>query len=921
MIYSIKQRIVIFTVLFAQILSSQSSNTYEDRKDLLFGKMSENTYSNEDSVYFYAVQLKDIARAQNEWGDYIGALFGINSAALYTYNFKVIEKTLKSLDSIFDVQKSYIDNLPDALTHYNYLNYYHGFYYYRLKDYENSLTYFNKMLKRTEHLDSAALTEDNKSEVSIAYSFIGKIYADEGKYDRAKELYEKNIRFLNTHYKGNKDLLYSIYNLLAEVLRKEGAFKTSNDYYLETLEFHQSIESKNSIITSAFNIAENYIDISQADSAKYYLKVAKSYLHENHKYYSRYLQIKANILNSEGEYKQAEEVYHNALAYMKSTLDGKKHSKIAAIHNKMGKFYHENHSYDKALLNYDLALDQFSEDSTNATVVKTERFKILSNKAMTLNMVNNYEASMKNIDEAIHILDEIKPSFRTNKDKLFLSEFSFPLYENALEAAYNLYAQSGDGQYIDKAFYYSEKSKSALLLEALLGVKANKFSKIPNHLLESEKQLKAEIAYLEKKVNDTPSNALFDALYEVNEEYLSLIQSFEDNYTNYFDLKYNLKVVSVRELQNFLSDKDAVFSYFYGNSTLYTIIITKQSKNVVSIKADAQLDELIRSCHELLSDPKSDIKALNSKTNQLYHNTVYPSIERTIEKENLIIISDGLLNYIPFGSLCNNTVSNRYLIEDYSISYANSATLLLQLQEDKTNNKKALAFAPDFKNTPNSILLPLPNNRAEAENVISHFNGDLFIDDNATLQQFHTYNSDYSILHLATHAIYDDTNPEYSYLAFAQNHTNDHLLYASDIYNLSLESDLVTLSACESGIGELKNGIGLMSLARGFYFSGTSSISSTLWKINDASSLGLMNDFYDNLSQGKYKNIALRDAKLRFIEDNKENPLSHPYYWSGYVISGNLEPVPSGNNRWLWVSIGALIILGGGLLLRKKSIG
>ena len=882
--------------------------------------MSQNTYKNEDSVYVYAAQLKEMALSKSEWSDYIGALFEINSAALNTYNFKVIEKTLKSLDSIFEVRESYVDSLPEALTYHNYLNYYHGFYYYRLKDYENSLTYFNKMLERTERIESAALTEGNKSEMSIAYSFIGKILADEGKYERAKALYEKNIRFLNTHYKDNKDykdLLYSIYNLLAETLRKQGDFKTSNQYYLETIGFHQSIESKNSIITSAFNIAENYLDLSQADSAKHYLSLAKSYVPENNKYNSRYLQIKANILNSEGDYKQAEAIYEEALAYMKSTLGNKKHSKVAGIYNKMGQFHHANHDYSKALRAYDLALDQFSEDSTKATVIKTETFEILSHKAISLNATKDYEASLKTIDEAIDLLDEIKPGFRTNKDKLFLSEFSFALYENAIEAAYNLYAKTNDKQYIDKAFYYSEKSKSALLLEALLAVKANRFSSIPNHLIESEKQFKAQITYLERTFSNRPSDALFDELYETKEAYLSLVQSFEDDYTNYFDLKYNSEVASIHQLQDFISDKDAMLSYFYGDSTLYTIVITKHGKELISIKADAQLSELIKSCHALLSNPKSDIGALNAKTNTLYDTVVHPSIEHIRGKENLIIISDGLLNYIPFGSLCNDIGSSHYLIEDYSISYANSATLLLQLQDVKTNNKKALAFAPSFTSTTNSILLPLPNNTAEAENVVSHFKGELFINDNATLQHFYDYNTDYSILHLATHAIYDDTNPEYSYLAFSQDASNERLLYASDIYNLDLKSDLITLSACESGIGELKNGIGLMSLARGFYFSGASSISSTLWKINDASSVKLMNDFYVNLAEGKHKHIALRNAKINFIKNHKENPLSHPYYWSGYIVSGNLNPVSSVINIWLWIGIGVLVVLGGVMFRRK----
>ncbi len=126
------------------------------------------------------------------------------------------------------------------------------------------------------------------------------------------------------------------------------------------------------------------------------------------------------------------------------------------------------------------------------------------------------------------------------------------------------------------------------------------------------------------------------------------------------------------------------------------------------------------------------------------------------------------------------------------------------------------------------------------------------------------------------------------------------------------------LSACESGIGDLKCGEGLLSLARGFYFSGAQSISSTLWKINDASSAALMSDFYKNLSKGQPKDLALQQAKLTFVKQNKDNALSHPYYWSAFVISGNTEPLTS-THYWLWIIAGILLIVILGILLKKKN--
>ena len=138
----------------------------------------------------------------------------------------------------------------------------------------------------------------------------------------------------------------------------------------------------------------------------------------------------------------------------------------------------------------------------------------------------------------------------------------------------------------------------------------------------------------------------------------------------------------------------------------------------------------------------------------------------------------------------------------------------------------------------------------------------------------------------------------------------EDLLYVADLYNLQLDVDLVTLSACESGLGDLKRGEGFISLARGFFYSGAASIASTLWKINDASTTLLMDGFYKILSQGDSKDVALQKAQVEFLNQNRQNGFSHPYYWSAFVISGNTDPL-SFTYNWVWLLIGVIVLLVG----------
>ena len=167
--------------------------------------------------------------------------------------------------------------------------------------------------------------------------------------------------------------------------------------------------------------------------------------------------------------------------------------------------------------------------------------------------------------------------------------------------------------------------------------------------------------------------------------------------------------------------------------------------------------------------------------------------------------------------------------------------------------------------------------------------------------------------------MYNDKNPEFSYLAFTQDGQEEHLLYANDLYNLQLKASLVALSACDSGVGELQRGEGLQSLAQGFYYSGASGIASTLWKINDKPAADIMSGFYKQLSEGATKENALQQAQVAFLKEHKTDALAHPYHWAGFIISGNTAPLVSEDTNTLWyiLAIG-IVILTVGFVLRKR---
>jgi len=892
------------------VAQNNSDSIYDSTITSLYQKAYQYIYSEQDSAFYYFDKINNEAIKHGDFESLISSISASNKTAAHFYNLDKMKTNLKQLDSIVLKNNMALKTTDNYLYYINSIRFDKGIYYFRLNDYKQSRSAFQSIIESTEALKEDELNIYLIDLLTSAYSFIAKMYVNDGKYNLAKDYYSKNIHFLEAKKADDIIKINRTYSLLAEVLKNQNQLKTSNAYFKKSLEYNLNHQgNSSSIVTEANHLLDNYLSESKTDSAFYYLNIIKDHLSVNHPKWHMYYEAKAKIHESTKDYKLAELELQKALKLVKQKWKNNPHNDIAEIYNAIGKLQFKSNQPRKALEYYNLAIDQFSSDKTNSTINQSTILKVLKNKTDVLNSQASYTQSISNVNQALQILDQLKPTFKSKEDKLFLMDEAFPLFESGLEASYNLYQKTKKDSLIDRAFYYSEKSKSVLLLDALLSTQATKFANIPKNIIEKEQVLKSQINHLEKQLNQSKSEVLEIELFETKRRYRELISTIEANYKSYYDLKYSQEVITINQLQNFLKTNEALVSYFYGNKAIYVITISKNSKSIHQYPLNTSIENDISSIYSMLNNPKSNLQNLNKKSFDLYKKLVAPSI-KDLSNKNLIVVTDGLLNYIPFSSLSTDGKTS-YLIEDHAISYVNSATLLKQLSSKEGVNTKVLAFAPSFKTSSNNTLLPLPHNQNEAEDILNYFSGKTLTNSNATLQNFNLESEKYGLLHFATHAIINDETPEYSYLAFEPNTNNtNNLLYVTDLYNLNLNTNLVTLSACESGIGNLKRGEGFISLARGFYFSGASSISSTLWKINDGSALKIMDVFYKKLSEGKTKNQALQHAQVSFIKENNQTALIHPYYWSGFVISGKTAAITTTTSWWYYLfGVGALVIL------------
>tara|TARA_R110001632_G_scaffold15347_2_gene50765 strand:+ start:5593 stop:8370 length:2778 start_codon:yes stop_codon:yes gene_type:complete len=914
-------------ILFSITAFAQKAS-YDTQMDDLFSKAYEHLYVNKDSAYHYFNEIEVLANKNQDWATVFEALISSNRNAGAFYDLDKLSGNLNRLDSLFLKHKPYLDTLPEKRLYVNSLLYDKGNYYFQLNNYRSSRQTFGQIIDSLEPLPNTEMDEELIDLLSVSYSFIAKMYTDEGKYELAQQYYDKNIRYILQKKPNDLASLNTNYSLLAELYGKKGQYENSNAYFKKALGFYLKDQTGiNGIIATAHNLSENYLALSKTDSAQYYLKLAKNYLNETHHFASYHHRVQAKLEQKMNNYELALKELNFALHLEKEKWKNAKNESIAIIYNEIGMLQAAFGQYVNAVANYNLGLEQVEDFDSRGT----STLKLLKNKSVSLNKLgnnDNYKATMETVHLGIKTLDTLKPSFRSKADQLFLIEDAFPLFESGLEAAYQLYAFTSDDSLIDLAFRYSEKSKSVLLLEALLEAKATQFANIPNDVLERESELKSEITYLEKQIknSETDQSDQKDALFILKEEYRQLVQKLEVDYKSYYDLKYNTTTVSLEVSQKSLSKHQLLISYFYGNKAIYAIALNRGKKEMFRIPIDADLEANIKKVYQMLSDPKSDVIALGNATYSIYELLLQPILNSGDQKK-LIIIPDGLLNYLPFSALNTSPGGIRYLAENHAIGYVNSATLLSELEERQPKEHTILAFAPSFdgtvsvSNPDRGKLLPLPNNKKEVEQILTSFHGRAYIDGEASLSNFKSQLASFGMVHLATHAIFDDTAPEYSYLAFAQNgNAAEDLLYVADLYNLQLDADLVTLSACESGIGDLKRGEGFLSLARGFFYSGAASIASTLWKINDASTTTLMTSFYKNLSKGEAKDVALQNAQIEFLDNNRDNALSHPYFWSAFVISGNTLALSLPYN-WIWFILVTLVVLVSGFLYFKTKKG
>jgi CHAT domain-containing protein len=749
------------------------------------------------------------------------------------------------------------------------------------------------------------------------YNQIGVVYWSTDNLDEAAN-YLKLALSLKLKLKGELSLTVAgAHNNLGLIYAEEQPLSALENYR-KALGIYSDIYGKNhpSVASTLNNIAlvnnrlqKYHIALGELDDVQ---AIRQNVFGTKHPLVAFTRVSKSNVYAELGQYPQAESELKNALEIYQNTY-GNSHPEIASTYNQMGLLMLKQRKFKEAISCYDLAI-KANTSSDAMTLVSYNNPLVLLNslmfKAQALEQkylykslaLKDLKASFISLQKCDTLLGQIRSSRVNQKDKLALGKIASELYPDAVRVAYMLYQLSYSQTYKLLTFDYAEKNKASVLQQAIAESNALQFAHLPDKVLDEEKQLREQISSLEHTLSSaTEAQSHAEArqkLLQTNAQMVQFIQSLEKSYPEYYQLKYNAKTISVADIQKNLPNNTAVLSYLMDEKSgrLYLFLVSSTSFKIKSqpITTDFQRDIVaIRNVSRLL-----DREFFVEKAHELYRELFpFPS---SVLKQKLVLIPEGKLGSIPFELLLTSKTQSAipekewpFLLKQHAVSYAYSFNLLNErLSKDKPSNNTILLAAP-VHFVEEQKLASLPGSESEIVNLQQLFskNGhktELLLKTKANELVFkeNTMQS-YGIIHLATHGMVNQSEPEFSQIYLQPSGKEDGHLYCNELYNLRLDARLITLSACETGLGKIAKGEGVLGLTRALLYAGASNIIVSLWKVSDASTARLMELFYTNLMRTNDLSVSLQKAKLQLLEEMPASQFRPSvYYWSPFILIG-----------------------------------
>ena len=503
---------------------------------------------------------------------------------------------------------------------------------------------------------------------------------------------------------------------------------------------------------------------------------------------------------------------------------------------------------------------------------------------------------------AVEVIEKMRGGIAADEFKATFLRDKINAYEDAIAACLD----EGSDEMVVEAFKLVESSKSRALADLLAryvrgAARDEVESAAPGLKSETREQLSKLIedlnwyssqAGLAEDKGDQRSAEVADryrhAVARCERQIAQLFRRMEIEAPAFAEIQ-RMRATSVSDLRETLEQGETVIEYFTTGDYVSAFIASRESFKVARrIASKSEIERVLATLRfqiEKFNYGPEYVEAyfgqLRRATNETLHQlykSVFAPLEASISTDRLIIIPHGALHYVPFHAL---TDESGYLIERFEISYAPSASVFKLCRA-----RQGSAQMPDFKfETSEMVALGLaeagtPNINEEMDALAALFpDAVVLTGDKATRANLLRSAPRGRFLHLASHGYFRRDNPMFSFLKLADSH-----LHFYNLLDLKLNAEMVTLSACHTGVNKVFPGDELHGLMRGFLYAGAPSVIASLWAVSDRSTAEFMREMYSHIRAGATKRAALRRAQL-LIKD----AYGHPYYWAPFVLMGNPE--------------------------------
>lgn len=777
-------------------------------------------------------------------------------------------------------------------------------------------------------------------ELERLYNMLGALYFEGGNYLQSKNCFEKALQLIGKN-NNNNPLKVGFENNIATALNRLGRYEEALAKYKQLLRFEKFTSDISLNIGNIYMATDRY-------------KEALHYFHASNR-----MQPSAGLLNYIANAHLMLKQYDSAAFYLKAFNNWAEQKKDKL--NKITVGIHELYSGDycvatsqpeKALQHYQQSVISMMYDYADTSVYSnpsdfsgttssSNLFNALIKKAAcfetlyrSTKAIRYLEASLNAYRSGIQLAAYLERTMDTDEARIFLKRNSNIAYNKAIDLAVELYSLTNNEEALWKGYNTVEQNKSSVLVANLKEFQVKSKMQVPDSLLQRERDIKYNIARLQIRMDKQVSEDAEELSAEKRnyELELALLQKKIRQYTGMHEARDESDVdLHAEKLQNSLGKKQALLDFYFSDAFMYVFAVTKTAIKYERIPiTEINFGSIEALQKGLQQTEKLSGSLADSVVKNLFARCITPFMPVIQDKTEWIILPDGVFYFFPFEILVN-PANGRMLIEDYAISY-NVTTQFITDKEVEVHYKKPslIAMAP-FMNkgmysyTDSIILDRLPATKLEIEGL----KGNILLDETATKANFLQSSNHYDILHLATHAVMDASKPSQSFIAFYpadSTRPDSYKLYLNELYGLNLDSTrLMLLSACETGVGKLVEGEGVMSLSRGVLYAGCPSVVTTLWPANDKSTAYIINRFYRYMDKGYDLTNALRLSKLDFVKQYPKQ--MHPSYWAHLILIGQTQPLYESpfTSKWAFILGGMAVVLGSVVLVmiirgrRKKS--